>query len=136
LQGMEGKLFAPMAQTVVIALLVSLVLSLTLSPVLCSMTLRGGSEKDTFPVRWAKRAYRPVLGWALGRRAQVLMGAALLLSTSLLLVPSLGGEFIPILDEGAITPQIVRLPSVSLQESIELEKRVHRAVLEFPEVRM
>ncbi len=136
LQGMEGKLFAPMAQTVMIALLVSLVLSLTLSPVLCSIALKGGSEKDTFPVRWAKRAYRPVLGWALSHRAFVLVGSVILLATSLLLMPFLGGEFIPILDEGAITPQIVRLPSVSLQESIELEKRVHQAVLEFPEVRM
>ena len=136
LQGMEGKLFAPMAYTIMIALLVSLVLSLTLSPVLCLLVLKGGREADTFLVRWAKRVYLPVLRWAIGHRIQVLTGAVPLLIASLLLVPSLGGEFIPILDEGAITPQIVRLPSVSLQESIEQEKRVHQAVLEFPEIRM
>ncbi|MGH7250791.1 MAG: efflux RND transporter permease subunit [Nitrospiraceae bacterium] len=134
LQGMEGKLFAPMAYTIVIALLVSLVLSLTLSPMLCSVALKPGREQDTWPVRWAKRVYRPTLSWAMAHRAQVLAGALLLLLASLLLVPFLGTEFIPILDEGALTPQIVRLPGVSLAKSIELEKQVHRAILKFPEV--
>ncbi len=136
LQGMEGKLFAPMAYTVMIALLVSLVLSLTLSPVLCLLALKGGRQADTFPVRWAKRVYLPVLRWAIGHRIQVLAGAVLLLIASLVLLPFLGGEFIPILDEGALTPQIIRFPSISLPESIELEKQVQRAILEFPEVRM
>lgn len=136
LQGMEGKLFAPMAHTIMIALLVSLLLSLTLSPVLCLLALKGGKEKDTFPVHWAKRVYLPVLRWAIDHRIQVLAGAALLLIASLVLLPFLGGEFIPILDEGALTPQIIRFPSISLPESIELEKQVQRAILEFPEVRM
>ncbi|MDE3018567.1 MAG: efflux RND transporter permease subunit [Nitrospirota bacterium] len=136
LQGMEGKLFAPMAHTIMIALLVSLGLSLTLSPVLCALAMKPGREDDTLPVRWAKRVYVPALRWALRHRAQVLGGAVALLTASLLLVPSLGTEFIPILDEGALTPQIVRLPSVSLDESIELEKRAHQAILAFPEVRM
>lgn len=136
LQGMEGKLFVPMAHTIIIALLVSLLLSLTLSPVLCSLAMRAGREEDTLPVRWAKRAYLPALRWALGHRARVLAGAVALLSASLLLVPFLGTEFIPILNEGALTPQIVRLPSVSLEESIELEKRAHQALLTFSEVRM
>ena len=136
LQGMEGKLFAPMAHTIMIALLVSLVLSLTLSPVLCALAMKPGRERDTLPVRWAKRAYLPVLRWALGHRRQVLAGAVALLAASLALVPFLGTEFIPILDEGAVTPQIVRLPSVSLEESIELEKRAHLALRAFPEVRM
>jgi len=135
LQGMEGKLFAPMAYTIMIALLVSLILSLTLSPLLCSLALGAGTERETLLVRWAKRAYLPVLRWALGHRFQVLTGVALLLIATLLLVPFLGGEFIPILDEGALTPQVVRLPSISLSKSIELEKLVHNALLEFPEVR-
>ena len=136
LQGMEGKLFAPMAYTIMIALLVSLILSLTLSPLLCSLALGAGTEGETWSVRWAKRAYLPVLRWALGHRFQVLTGVALLLIATLLLVPFLGGEFIPILYEGTLTPQIVRLPSISLSHSIELEKRVHKALLEFPEVRL
>lgn len=136
LHGMEGKLFAPMAYTITIALLVSLLLSLTLSPVLCLLALKAGREADTVLVRWARRVYLPMLHWALRHRSLVVAGATLMLITSLVLVPFLGGEFIPILDEGTLTPQIIRLPGVSLRESVELEKRVHRAVLEFPEVRM
>ncbi len=136
LQGMEGKMFQPLAYTIMIALLVSLVLSLTLSPVLCSLTLKRGSEDDTFLIRWAKRVYLPALKWALGRRRAVLLGAVTLLGASLLLVPFLGSEFIPILNEGSLAPQTVRLPSTSLKESIEIEKEMHRAVMEFPEVTM
>ncbi|MGH7232423.1 MAG: efflux RND transporter permease subunit, partial [Nitrospiraceae bacterium] len=136
LEGMEGKMFQPMAYTIMIALLVSLILSLTLSPVLCSLVLKSGSEEDTFLLRWAKRMYLPTLRWALGHRKTVLMIAVALLLGSLMLFPFLGGEFIPILNEAAITPQTIRLPSVSLQKSIEIEKDMQRAVLEFPEVRM
>lgn len=136
LQGMEGKMFAPMAHTITIALMVSLILSLTLSPVLCSLALNPGREGDTLPIRWAKRIYLPALHWSLEHRSRVLAGALFLLIGSLLLVPFLGKEFIPIFDEGAMTPQTVRLPSISLPESIEYEKRVHRAIMEFPEIRM
>jgi heavy metal efflux system protein len=136
LQGMEGKMFQPMAYTIMIALLVSLFLSLTLSPVLCSLFLKSGSEEDTFLLRWAKRIYLPTLRWALGHRKTVLMIAVGLLAGSLLLFPFLGGEFIPILNEAALTPQTIRLPSISLEKSIEIEKDMQRAVMEFPEVRM
>lgn len=136
LQGMEGKMFKPMAYTIMIALLVSLVLSLTLSPVLCSLALKKGSEEDTFVVRWTKRLYRPSLTWALGHRVVVLAVSVTLLVCSIALFPFLGGEFIPILNEAAITPQTIRLPSISLEKSIEIEKEMQRAVLEFPEVRM
>ncbi|MDH4185577.1 MAG: CusA/CzcA family heavy metal efflux RND transporter [Nitrospira sp.] len=134
LQGMEGKLFAPLAYTVIIALMVSLVLSLTLSPVLCLPGLRASGEADTWPVHAAKRLYNPVLRWALAHRLSILGGAGVLLFASLCLVPFLGGEFIPILDEGALTPQVLRLPDVSLERSIEMEKDAQRAILEFPEV--
>lgn len=136
LEGMEGKLFAPLAYTVMIALLVSLVLSLTLSPVLCAWGLRSGNQGETILVRLAKRAYLPVLRWALRHRLTMLAFALLLLGGSLLLVPYLGRQFVPILDEGSLTPLIIRLPSVSLPESIELEKRALRALREFPEVRL
>jgi cobalt-zinc-cadmium resistance protein CzcA len=136
LHGMEGKMFKPLAYTIMIALLVSLVLSLTLSPVLCSLVLKRGSEEDTFMLRWAKRGYLPVLRWALAHRRVVLLTALILLACSLLLFPFLGGEFIPILNEAAITPQTIRLPSISLAKSIEIEKQMQQAVMEFPEVRM
>ena len=136
LQGMEGKMFQPMAYTIMIALLVSLVLSLTLSPVLCSLFLKRGSEEDTFLLRWAKRVYLPTLRWALGHRKTVLLLAIALLGSTLMLFPFLGGEFIPILNEAALTPQTIRLPSISLEKSIEIEKEMQRAVMEFPEVRM
>lgn len=135
LQGMEGKMFRPLAYTIMIALLGSLVLCLTLSPVLCSLALRGGSHQDTLLLRWVKRIYLPALHWALGHRATVLSGAATLLCGSLLLFPFLGGEFIPILNEGALAPQTIRLPGISLSESVEIEKNVQRAIMEFPEVR-
>jgi cobalt-zinc-cadmium resistance protein CzcA len=136
LEGIEGKMFKPLAYTMVIALLISLVLTLTLSPALCSWLPPRGPAEDLPVIRWAKRLYAPVLRWALAHRRVVVSGAAGLVVAVLFLVPALGTEFVPILDEGAVTPQIVRLPSVSLPESVELEKRVQRAMLEFPEVRM
>ncbi|MEW6544634.1 MAG: CusA/CzcA family heavy metal efflux RND transporter [Nitrospirota bacterium] len=136
LYGMEGKMFAPLAYTMVIALLVSLALTLTLSPVLSSLLLSGrGTDQETVAARWARRLYAPVLSRALERRGLVVTGSALLLIGTVALTPFLGREFIPILDEGALTPQVIRLPSVSLAESIEMEKRVQKAMLEFPEVR-
>ena len=136
LHGMEGKMFKPLAYTIMIALLVSLLLSLTLSPVLCSLALRQGSEEDPWIVRVAKKLYAPTLRWALGHRITVLAMAIGALIGALSLVPSLGTEFIPILNEGSVAPQTIRLPSVSLPASIEIEKRMQQAIMEFPEVEM
>lgn len=136
LQGMEGKMFKPLAYTIMIALLVSLLLSLTLSPALCSLALTTATEEDTWLLRQAKRWYSPALTWALARRRVVLISAVTMLGLSLMLFPFLGGEFIPILNEAAITPQTIRLPSISLEKSIEIELEMQRAVMEFPEVRM
>ncbi len=135
-QGMEGKMFKPMAYTIMIALMVSLILSVTLSPVLCNLTLRVGHGSDPMVLRWAKRAYLPVLRWALGHRTVVLTATVLMLAGSLALFPFLGGEFVPILNEGTMAPLTIRLPSISLEESIKIEREVQRAVLEFPEVKM
>ena len=136
LHGMEGKMFKPLAYTIMIALLTSLVLSLTLSPVLCSLMLTSGSETDPWIVRLAKRLYAPSLRWALTHRALVLGIAIGSLLGSLALFPFLGSEFIPILNEGSVAPQTIRLPSVSLPASIEIEKRMQQAMMEFPEVEM
>ena len=134
LHGMEGKMFAPLAYTLVIALLVSIVVTLTLSPVLASLILRGDDPAETRLTLWMKNWYVPTLRWTLDHRTLVLMATLAIFLSSLALVPFIGREFIPILEERALTPQIVRLPSVSLPESIEIEKQTHRAMLEFPEV--
>ena len=136
LQGMEGKMFAPLAYTLVIALLASLVVTLTLSPVLASLLLRGDHPEETRLTRWMKLRYQPMLTWTLQHRSLVLSSSTALVLCSLALVPFIGREFIPLLEEGALTPQIMRLPSVSLAESIEMEKQTHKAMLELPEVRM
>jgi len=136
LHGMEGKMFAPLAYTLVIALLASVLVTLTLSPVLASLFLRGDHPEETRLAIWMKRRYLPVLQWTLRYRSLVLAASAGIVLCSLVLVPFVGREFLPLLEEGALTPQIVRLPSVSLPESIEMEKQAHKAMLEFPEVRM
>ncbi len=136
LHGMEGKMFAPLAYTLVIALLASVVVTLTLSPVLASLLLRGDHPEETRLTFWMKQHYVPVLQWTLQHRSLVLTGSTVIVLCSLVVVPFVGREFIPLLEEGALTPQIVRLPSVSLPESIEMEKQTHKAMLEFPEVRM
>jgi cobalt-zinc-cadmium resistance protein CzcA len=136
LQGMEGKMFAPLASTLVIALLASVVVTLTLSPVLASLLLRGDHPKETGLTRWMKQRYLPVLEWTLRHRGFILTSSTAIVLCSLALVPFVGREFIPLLEEGALTPQVVRLPSVSLAESIELEKQAQKVILEFPEVKM
>ncbi len=136
-QGMEGKMFKPMAYTIMIALMVSLILSITLSPVLCLLSLRAGhADTDPFVLRWAKRTYLPLLRWALGHRGVVLTTTGLLLAGSIALFPFLGSEFVPILNEGTMAPLTIRLPSISLEQSIKIEREVQKAVMEFPEVQM
>jgi cobalt-zinc-cadmium resistance protein CzcA len=134
LQGMEGKMFAPLAFTVVIALLASLILSIVAIPSLCSYVLKAAPERASFLVRAAQRVYRPVLALALENRKTVLLGTGGLLALSLVAVPFLGTEFIPRLDEGYITNITIRLPSVSLPQSVEMERQMHQALLKFPEV--
>ncbi|NOU09347.1 MAG: efflux RND transporter permease subunit [Nitrospira sp.] len=136
LQGMEGKMFAPLAYTLVIALLASVVVTLTLSPVLASLLFHGDPPKETRLTVWMKQRYVPVLTWTLRHRSLVLGGSTAIVLCSLALIPFVGREFIPLLEEGTLTPKIVRLPSVSMPESIEMEKQAHKVMLEFPEVRM
>jgi len=134
LQGMEGKMFAPLAFTVVIALLSSLVLSIFVIPVFCSFFLKAQPEKESILLRWAKRGYMPALRWSATHGKMIVGGAALFLVICLGLSPFLGKEFIPGMDEGTLTPQVIRLPSVSLTESIEMEKKAQQVLLKFPEV--
>jgi cobalt-zinc-cadmium resistance protein CzcA len=132
LQGIEGKLFTPMAITVVLALVGSLILTFTLTPVLSALFLRGRvTEREVFLMRWLRRWYRPALAWSLAHGRMVIVAALVAVIMAGLAVPFLGAEFIPRLDEGALAVQILRLPSVSLEESLQqatlVEKRLREA---------
>ncbi len=136
LEGMEGKTFSPLAYTIAIALAVSLVVSLTLSPVLCAYILKGGGgeAKDTRIIAYLKRHYRRLLDYALAREKITIMVAVALLGTSFALFPFLGKSFIPTLKEGALTPVIIRVPSISLEESIKMEMEAMKLVAAIPGV--
>ncbi|HRH87760.1 MAG TPA: CusA/CzcA family heavy metal efflux RND transporter [Rubrivivax sp.] len=135
LTGLEGKLFKPMALTITFAMAGSLLLSLTLVPVLCALILKPKEEKDTWLVRGAKRLYLPLLDWALERK-RVVVGAALaLLVGALALFPFLGKEFMPTLQEDAIMFRVVGIPSTSLDESIRVANIMDASLRkQFPQV--
>ena len=135
LSGMEGKMFAPLALTIAIALAVSLAVSLFLSPVLCSYILRGGSDHDTRPIAALKRQYLRLLQLALGAEKKTIAVAVALLLGSMALFPLLGKSFIPTMKEGSIVPQIVRVPSISLEESLQIETEAMRLVAQVPGVK-
>ncbi|NDG58017.1 MAG: efflux RND transporter permease subunit [Betaproteobacteria bacterium] len=136
LQGIEGKLFAPLAITIAIALGVALLVSLTLSPVLCAYVLKGGSDHDTWLIALLKNRYLGLLDRSLANRRLTIITALLLLLGSLALFPWLGKSFMPTMKEGALTPQINRVPSISLQESVIMEMAAMRSIAEVEGVRM
>ncbi len=136
LEGFEGKMFKPMAFTVALALTGSLLLTLTLVPVLAALFVRGDvSERENPIIARLKRVYVPALRWAMNRRGVVLSVAAALFAAAAVLFPRLGAEFIPRLDEGSIAISALRLPSVSLRESMR-QSQITEAYLreKFPEI--
>jgi heavy metal efflux system protein len=136
LTGVEGKMFKPMAMTLIIALLAALVLSLTFVPAAVAVFLTGRiAEKDNFVVRGAKRAYEPVLDFALQHRLPALGSAAALVVLCGWLATRMGSEFIPNLDEGDLAVQALRIPGTSLSQSLEMQFQVEKALREIPEVR-
>jgi len=120
LRGVEGKMFRPMALTVVFALAASLVCALTLMPVLASFFLKNVSEKEPVLFRWFQRGYLPLLNKAVARKGVTVSAAVGLFLLSAVLIPFLGSEFIPRLDEGALAMQVWRVPSISLEQSNEI----------------
>jgi len=135
LSGMEGKMFAPLAFTISIALAISLFLSLTLSPVLSSYLLKGGAEHDTRIIAFMKRYYLRMLHWALANSRKTVLSAVGVFVATLMIVPLLGTSFIPEMKEGSIVPAIDRVPNISLEESIKLEKEANKLVLQVPGVK-
>ena len=135
LTGIEGKMFKPMALTVVFALLGSLILSLTYVPAAMTFVLRGHvSERESFLIRFAKKYYRPLLETTMRRKRPALIGATALVLITVALFPLLGSEFIPRLDEGALAVQIQQLPSVSLTQSVRTVTEAERVLKSFPEI--
>jgi cobalt-zinc-cadmium resistance protein CzcA len=134
LQGVEGKMFAPLAATMLIALLVSLVVALTVVPVLSDTLLRQTPEKEFSFIRRFHQAYMRLLGRAV-RRPKITLGvsAAVLLGT-LGLLPFMGTEFMPPLDEGSIAVNVVRLPNASLEGSVKVSGFIEQRLQKFPEV--
>ena len=136
LQGMEGKMFIPLALTVVIALLSSLVLSMTVVPVLAAMLMkpRAATEGGRLLERVRGR-YRRLLEGAIRRTRLVVLAAVGLLVGGVALAPFIGREFVPSMDEGSVVVNLMRLPSISLTESLKISGDVERVLLEIPDVR-
>lgn len=135
LSGIEGKMFQPMALTVICALAGAFVLSLTLVPALAATFLsRDTTEKESVLMRFARSVYEPAIRAALGHRRVTVAIAGVVLAFSFAVIPFLGAEFVPRLDEGALALQAWRAPSVSLEESIHQTTLIERALKKFPEV--
>ena len=135
LTGVEGKMFHPMAATVVMALLAAMVLSVTFVPAAVAVFMRGRvSERENLAVRGAKRIYEPLLAAALKLRWALVAGATVLVIASGWLATTLGSEFVPQLDEGDIAIQALRITGTGLDQSLELQAQVEQRVSEFPQV--
>jgi cobalt-zinc-cadmium resistance protein CzcA len=134
LRGMEGKMFRPMALTVLFALITSLVLALTLMPVLASLFLRNASESEPLLVRLVKRFYDPLVRGVMARPVVTFGTTVAIFLASVGLAATLGAEFIPQLDEGALLIQATRLPSVSLEATTNLTTQIEDTLRQFPEV--
>ncbi len=137
LQGTEGKLFRPMALTVIFALAGSLLLSLTLMPVLAAMALSSRpQEKEVWLLRWAKRIYQPVLDLFIAHPVGSVAVALLLVAASVPLAFNLGGEFMPRLNEGDLLVEAVRIPSASLEGAVAASTQIENLLKTIPEVRL
>ncbi len=134
LEGLEGKMFGPLAMTVAIALLSSLLLSIFVIPVLCALVLRPGPEKESLFMRGARAVHRALLAWAMKNRFLVFSSAAVALIAALFVVPRLGTEFMPIMDEGAFDMDVQLLPGISLDKALDITNLVEKKLKGFPEL--
>ncbi len=138
LQGMEGKMFAPLAYTISIAMGCALLLSMTLMPALSSLLLRRvpifKTGRFRHPADYVRQIYRPQLRWALDHPRWVAGVALALLLVAALIFPTLGTEFLPSMDEGSIVVQPFQLPSVSLPQALDTVRKIEAALMELPEV--
>jgi len=135
LTGVEGKMFQPMALTVIFALVAAFILSLSFAPAMVAVLIRGRvAEREMFLVRWAKAVYEPALRWAVRRRWRVAGGAAAAFAASIVVFMRLGQEFVPTLDEKDVAMHAMRIASTSLTQSQAMQFEVERVVSRIPEV--
>lgn len=135
LSGVEGKMFHPMALTVVMALTAALILSLTAVPAAVALFVRGKvQEKENILMRGARRLYEPALYWVLSHRLPVVVAAVLLVLISGIQTTRMGTEFVPNLDEGDIALHALRIPGTSLTQAVEMQQLLEARLGEFPEV--
>ncbi|MFO0860702.1 MAG: CusA/CzcA family heavy metal efflux RND transporter [Phycisphaerales bacterium] len=133
--GVEGKMFRPMALTVIFALIAAFALSLTFVPAMIAVFIRpSASEREMFLIRWAKRVYDPTLRWALRLRWVVVAGTIASFGIAALLFSRLGQEFVPVLDEQDLALHAMRIPSTSLDQSQTMQFEIERAISALPEV--
>ncbi|TLP69713.1 CusA/CzcA family heavy metal efflux RND transporter [Pseudomonas nitroreducens] len=131
LTGVEGKMFHPMAFTVVLALLGAMILSVTFVPAAIALFITGKvKEEENLLMRSARRAYEPVLDWVMARRALVFAVAAMLVVLSGVIASRMGSEFVPSLGEGDFALQSLRTPGTSLSQSVAMQERLERQVLD------
>ncbi|MBN8707934.1 MAG: cation transporter [Verrucomicrobia bacterium 61-8] len=136
LQGVEGKMFHPMAYTVITALIAAMILAVTFVPAAVAIFLGGKiSEKENIFMRVARRIYEPTLRAALAARGVVVTGAVALVVLCLLITTRMGSEFIPSLDEGDIALHALRIPGTSLTQSVQMQDILEHRLKEFPEVK-
>jgi cobalt-zinc-cadmium resistance protein CzcA len=136
LEGVEGKMFAPMAFTIAFALLGSLLAALVFAPVLASMLLKQGQHKEFWLVLFLKKYYRPLILLALGRKKVVIAATLVAFVATLALVPRLGTEFIPTLEEGVIQINVAMAPSISLEKATQTVMNLERRIKDFDAVDM
>jgi cobalt-zinc-cadmium resistance protein CzcA len=134
LEGIEGKMFGPLAQTVAIALLSSLFLSIFVIPVLCLIFLKPRLEKESIIMKYAKKYYLPLLEYAIKQKIALLSIAGVFLVAALFLFTRLGTEFIPTMDEGAFDMDVALLPGVSLSKAMEVNQLAGQKMKEFDEL--
>jgi cobalt-zinc-cadmium resistance protein CzcA len=126
LQGLEGKLFTPVALTIVFALSGSLILSLTVIPVVASYLLKEVSHEEPWLPRQLQKAYQPALLWCLGNSKKVFIAAGALLAVTIVVFTQIGSTFMPTMDEGDIILQLEKLPSITLEQSVALDGQVQK----------
>lgn len=135
LEGLEGKMFVPLGETIVYALLGSLVLSITVIPVMCSFVLKSKPHKETFLIRGIEFLYHPMLRFCLNNGKKVIIGSLIFLVFAFSLFPYIGRAFMPTLDEGDIVLSIETTPSTSLEESMNILLRITKTIKdEVPEI--
>lgn len=135
LTGVEGKMFQPMAATVIMALIAAMLFSITIVPAAVAMFMAGKvSEKESFIIVAAKSAYRPIINLALKLRWIVLFGSVVLVVGSLWLATRLGSEFVPQLDEGDIALHAMRIPGTGIEQAVAMQKTLESTLMEYEQV--